>query len=286
MNSCPLCDGALHADFQVHGYSISVCAGCGHRTAIVAANRAEHVAATYGDDYFSGGAAGYEDYVGEGELLRQRGRAYGKLLKQHAQPGRMLDVGAAAGFILQGFHDEGWRGVGVEPNAKMAEFARTKNRVQVECGAFEDCRAPGPFDLVSIIQVMAHFVNPGAALRHTASLLGPGGLLLIETWDRQSVTARLFGKAWHEYSPPSVLQWFSKDGLREFASQQGFDLVASGRPYRSIQAGHAASLMKYKLNGSLAGKLAGPLLGLVPKGLTLPYPGDDLFWDLYRLRSR
>ena len=140
--------------------------------------------------------------------------------------------------------------------------------------------------MISIIQVIAHFMDPAAAMRHAATLLAPGGLLLVETWDRQSRTARLFGKSWHEYSPPSVLQWFSKSGLTALAGQQGFDLVAMGRPRRSIQVGHAASLLRYKLAGSTAGKLAAPLLGLVPKGLTVPYPGDDLFWSLFRLRSR
>ena len=286
MESCPLCSGALKLAFEVHGYPISACADCGHQTVIITASRGDHVAATYGDGYFTGGAAGYENYLGESELLRQRGRDYGKLVKQHAKAGYMLDVGAAAGFILKGFIDEGWQGVGVEPNAHMAEYARTTSKVQVECANFEDFHAARNFDMISIIQVIAHFMDPAAAMRHAATLLAPGGLLLVETWDRQSRTARLFGKSWHEYSPPSVLQWFSKSGLTALAGQQGFDLVAMGRPRRSIQVGHAASLLRYKLAGSTAGKLAAPLLGLVPKGLTVPYPGDDLFWSLFRLRSR
>ena len=286
MESCPLCSGALKLAFEVHGYPISACTDCGHQTATVAKDRADHVAATYGDDYFSGGAAGYEDYVGESGILRQRGRDYGKLVKQHAKPGFLLDVGAAAGFILKGFIDEGWQGVGVEPNARMADFARNSNKVQVECSSFEDFRGDRTFDLVSIIQVIAHFIDPAAAVQHAASLLAPGGLLLVETWDRQSLTARLFGNSWHEYSPPSVLQWFSKDGLKALTGKQGFDFVATGRPRRSIQARHAASLLRYKLGDSAIGKLGGPLLGLVPKGLTVPYPGDDLFWSLFRLRPR
>ena len=66
----------------------------------------------YRDDYFNGGGAGYSDYASEAEMLRGRGRDYGFKLARHARPGRMLDVGAAAGFILQGFVDQGWSGIG------------------------------------------------------------------------------------------------------------------------------------------------------------------------------
>jgi SAM-dependent methyltransferase len=282
MNPCPLCDGQLAPDFQVHGYTISKCASCGHRTTVIEAARSAHIAATYGDDYFSGGAAGYDDYLAEGHLLRERGRDYGRLVKRFAQPGRVLDVGAAAGFILKGFQDEGWKGLGVEPNSRMAEYARTSNGMHVECAGFEDFRVGQPFDVVSIIQVIAHFLNPSAAVAHAAGLLAPGGLLLVETWDRESRVARLFGKSWHEYSPPSVVQWFSQDGLSALCGRHGLNPVASGRPKRSIHAGHAASLIRYKMGESLIARVAGPVLGLIPKGLTVPYPGDDLFWAIFR----
>ena len=253
---------------------------------MIETNPSEHVSQTYGDRYFSGGGQGYSGYLDEGNLLRERGRAYARLVRPHAPcPGRMLDVGAAAGFILKGFQDEGWIGVGVEPNARMAAVARTATGVEVECASFEDYRAAPSFDLVSMIQVISHFVDPSAAVQRAASLLKPGGLLLVETWDRQSLTARLFGKFWHEYSPPSVLHWFSRDGLHAVAQKHGLKMVATGRPKRSIQAGHAASLLRYKLGDSAMGKLAGGVLGLIPTRLTLPYPGDDLFWALYQRGS-
>lgn len=283
MSRCPLCHERLEVSFKAHGYPICRCAACGHLTAAIEIDRAAHVESTYSDQYFSGGGAGYTDYLAEGELLRERGRGYAKLLQPHIpRPGWMLDVGAAAGFLLKGYQDEGWQGFGVEPNAQMAEVARSSNGVQVACSAFEDYQAPRSFDLVSMIQVIAHFLDPAAAMAQAASLLAPCGFVLIESWDRESYAAKLFGHNWHEYSPPSVVQWFSKDGLNSLAGEHGLKLVATGRPQRSIQAGHAASLLRYKLNGSLAGKVAGPLLGLVPQGLKLPYPGDDLFWALYR----
>jgi SAM-dependent methyltransferase len=283
MSLCPLCQGTIQPSFHIHGFAICTCVSCQHQTALIQANRSEHVRQVYGDRYFTGGEAGYANYLEEGKLLRERGRSYARIVGRYAaQPGWVLDVGAAAGFILKGFEDEGWHGEGVEPNARMADVARTSTRVHVECAAFEEYRSPRLFDLISMIQVISHFVDPAGAMERAISLLAPDGLLLVETWDRRSLAARAFGKSWHEYSPPSVLHWFSRDGLTRAAEKQGLKLVASGRPKRTIQAGHAASLMRYKLGNSLTGKVAGPLLGLIPAGLTLPYPGDDLFWALYR----
>ncbi len=286
MSTCPLCQATMSPSFRIHGYAICTCASCQHQTAPIQATRSEHVGQVYGDQYFAGGAAGYSDYLTEGRLIRDRGRAYAQIVRRHGvPPGWMLDVGSAAGFILKGFEDEGWQGVGIEPNARMAGVARASTGVRVECAMFEEYQAPRSFDLVSMIQVIAHFVEPAAAVQRAAALLVPGGHLLIETWDRRSLAARLFGKFWHEYSPPSVLHWFTKAGLTKLAERQGLQQVACGQPKRFIQAGHAAGLLRYKLGDSLTGKVAGSILELIPEGLTLPYPGDDLFWALYRRES-
>ena len=69
------------------------------------------------------------------------------------------------------------------------------------------------YDAVSMIQVLPHFIDPKRAMAVVTKVLKPGGLLLIETWNRDSWTARLFGKNWHEYSPPSVLHWFDPRGV-------------------------------------------------------------------------
>ena len=98
--SCVVCGGPGRGLFRAHGHEILGCEGCGHRFAAIAPSEG-HVARTYGDDYFSGGGAGYDDYPSEAERLRERGAAYVRLVRAHLSPGTVLDVGAAAGFLLE-----------------------------------------------------------------------------------------------------------------------------------------------------------------------------------------
>jgi len=199
----------------------------------------------------------------------------GKLVKVSAEKGEMLDVGAAAGFILQGFIDEGWKGIGLEPNAEIAKTGREKFALDIRQGSLESFKTDEKFDLISMIQVVAHFYAPAEAFQKAFELLGKNGLLLIETWNRESISARIFGKNWHEYSPPSVLQWFSEKGLTEFLRGIGFAKIAGGRPSKKISGAHAKSLLKYRLGDNF-------LLKLIPDKLQIPYPSEDLFWAIYR----
>ena len=100
--ACPLCGGSGSEQFKAHRIPILDCTGCGHRYAGVVPS-SDHVEYTYGDDYFFGGGAGYSDYTSEERLLRNAGKKYAKLLSRWQQSGNLLDVGSAAGFILQGF---------------------------------------------------------------------------------------------------------------------------------------------------------------------------------------
>ena len=123
--NCPLCDCESKFAFEARGCALRDCAKCSHRFAEITADET-HVARVYDDSYFSGdGGAGYANYLADGEMLKSHGRMYAKKLEKYTdEKGKLLDVGAAAGFVIQGFLDGGWRGVGLEPNAEMARFGR------------------------------------------------------------------------------------------------------------------------------------------------------------------
>ena len=164
----------------------------------------------------------------------------------------------------------------------MAEYARSRLGLHVEAGTIEQYETADRFDLVAMIQVVPHFRDPRSALESAAAWVRPGGHLLIESWDRGSWMARGMGRYWHEYSPPSVLHWFTREGLSRLAAEAGLREVARGRPRKRLSAGHAKSLLRYKYGETAAGRLLVGTLGVLPDGLTLPYPADDLFWMLLR----
>ncbi len=208
--------------------------------------------------------------------MQKRGRDYAKILAKHApNKGKILDVGAAAGFILRGLTDENWRGIGLEPNETVARFGREKLNLDIRRGSLETFETTEKFDLVSMIQVAAHFYEPRRAFEKAFDLLNENGFLLIETWNVDSISARVFGKNWHEYSPPSVLQFYSEKVLTAFLRSVGFEKIAGGRPSKKISGAHAKSLLKHKIGDNL-------LLKLIPDKINFPYPSEDLFWALYR----
>ena len=196
----------------------------------------------YDDEYFFGGGAGYADYLSESGLLIAHGERYARLLDRHNVPvGDMLDVGSAAGFVMRGFANRGWNPQGLEPNESMAGTATDAFGFPVRWGDLENFESATQFDLITMIQVVAHFHDVHAAMSAAARHTKNGGHWLIETWNHRSLTARLFGTQWHEYSPPSVLQWFSPASLTRLAAEYGMKVIALGRP-PEIHQGRARSI--------------------------------------------
>jgi SAM-dependent methyltransferase len=278
--TCPICEGRGQVAFAKHGIPIAECAACSHRFADQAGGP-EHIAAVYDDNYFEGEQGEYVAYEHEAQTLRERGLWYGRLLKRHLPQGRrILDVGAASGHILEGLQDAGWTGLGVEPNAMMAVRAQTRG-IDVRVGTIEDLELGEAVDAITMIQVLQHVFDLRAAVRRARELTAPGGVLLIEAWDRQSVVARVLGPRWHAYNPPSVLHWLSKASLRQLLSEYGFAFLAVGKPLKNISATHAKSVLTRDTQ-SLFGRAVSATAALVPDGISLPYPGDDVFWMAFR----
>src|SRR5438270_13049063 len=90
----------------------------------------------------------------------------------------VLDVGCGTGIAARQFQALGCRVLGVDPDARMADFARSRG-LDVEVAAFESWDAGGrTFDAVTAGQSW-HWVEPVAGVARAGQVLRPGGVLAI-----------------------------------------------------------------------------------------------------------
>lgn len=277
--NCPICGWSSQEAWRKNEFPLFQCDACSHLFCQIPSSE-NYVAENYSDDYFEDGEGGYSNYLENSKNLLSQGKSYGKILGRHATAGRVLDIGSAAGFILKGLVDAGWQGRGVEPNLRMAKHAATQLGLEVTNQSIEDFESSEAFDAVTLVQVISHLRDPCAILKKVNQLLRPDGLLLIETWNRKSLTARCFGRYWHQYNPPSVIHWFGNIELNQILAQNGFKVVGQGRPIKWVSAGNGVALAKHSARESKLASLALLPLGLIPSSLKFPYFLDDVFWVL------
>ena len=280
--NCTICNcNNTEVSFIKNGYSILHCNYCNHLYTGYVPSQKE-VKLIYSDDYFFNGGAGYNDYTMEREMLIKRGEYYADKMSKYVNPGKVLDIGSAAGFLLKGFENKNWKGTGIEPNHTMVKYGKQNLGLNLLNGTIETIDLKDKFDLIVLIQVAAHIYNLDISFNRINEYLNPGGHVLIETWDKDSLTAKIFGKYWHEYSPPSTLNYFSKKTLKLFMNQHEFSLIARGIPRKSILSKHAKSLISHTFSESKSLKWIAGITRLIPDNIIIPYPSEDLFWALYK----
>jgi SAM-dependent methyltransferase len=135
----------------------------------------------------------------------------------------VLDVGCGTGIAARQFQAAGCAVLGVEPDERMAAFARNRG-LQVEVATFEAWQPAGRmFDAVIAAQSW-HWVDPAAGAVKAARVLRPDGRLTI------------FG---HVYEPPAEVAEPFAAALRRVAPDSPFGRQPARRPTEMYQAGYA-----------------------------------------------
>ena len=120
-----------------------------------------------------------------------------------ASPGpEILDVGTGTGIAARQFQAAGARVLGVEPDARMADFAR-RTGVPTEVATFEDWDSAGRhFDAVIAGQAW-HWVDPVAGAAKAARVLRPGGRIALFWYVFQPAPelAQAFADVYHRAVP-------------------------------------------------------------------------------------
>jgi SAM-dependent methyltransferase len=139
--------------------------------------------------------------------------------------GRLLDVGTAAGAFLKAAQDDGWHAIGIELNAWLAEWGRSRYGVTIHVGSIDDVSLPaGGFEVVTLWDVIEHTPDPSHVLRRVHQLLAPGGLLVVNYPDIGSWIARAMGRRWPFLSSVH-LYYFTRRTMRQLLDRTGFETV-------------------------------------------------------------
>jgi SAM-dependent methyltransferase len=145
-----------------------------------------------------------------------------RIIAEKGSPCGVLDVGCGAGDFLLTLPSDLAR-YGVEPSVAASAIAR-KRGVSILAPTLDGLSPTASFDVITLIDVIEHVVEPGALLDAALSHLAPGGSLIIATGDPSNVPwSRVFrSRFWYSSFPehitfPSLKYfyiWHEGKGLR------------------------------------------------------------------------
>jgi SAM-dependent methyltransferase len=149
-------------------------------------------------------------------------------------PGRdVLDVGCGTGIAARQFQAAGCTVLGVEPDARMADFARSRG-LPVEVATFETWEPAGrTFDTVIAAQSW-HWVDPAAGAAKAARVLRPHGRLAV------------FG---HVFEPPAEVAEPFAAAYRRVVPDSPFGHQPARRPLAAYQAGYTRTADTLRATG-------------------------------------
>ncbi len=229
MPSCPVC-GASSPRLHVHvlGHNIVACGECEFQWVDPLPSAVE-LARLYDDPaYFRDVDRGYRDYLAAEPTHRRIAARRLRRIGRYQAPGRLLDVGCAAGFFLAESRRRGWELAGIEISAHMRSRAEDIAPGRVFTGWSDARHVLSRLDLVTMWEYIEHCPAPLDELREAAALLRPGGLLALSTPNTDHRLAQTPGQGWREYKPPEHVGFFGARSLAQALRATGFDVLEFG----------------------------------------------------------
>ena len=170
--------------------------------------------------------------------------ARAEMLRGAGVPRRWLDVGTSEGHFCLAARST-WpetRFDGLDMGATIEEAERRGWVDNGHRGVFHEMadELAGGYDVVSMFHYLEHTVDPGRDIDAAATVLAPGGHLLIEVPDPSSRMTRVLGPYWPLWGQPQHLHLFTPENLASVLESRGFSVVTTVRAPAHIPAADCA----------------------------------------------
>lgn len=165
-------------------------------------------------------------------------------IKRFKTNGRLLDVGAGSGILVEQALALGYDASGVEPSESLSESAQ-KLKLPVITGTLPLPTLQHPFDVVTLIDVIEHVDQPLAMLEEVSKCLRQDGICILVTPDVSSFAAHIMRGKWWHYRLAHI-GYFDRKTLQQLTASTGFEIIATYRPAWYFPANYLAErLLRY-----------------------------------------
>jgi SAM-dependent methyltransferase len=273
-NRCPACDGAQHRlAFHVQGFAIAKCERC-QSLFVRQPPDPRQIQSIYLDQAY------YRHEPASIERIQAENARRCRTLARIAAGRKLLDVGCAAGYLLDAAQAAGFESEGVDQTPHTVAEARAKGH-RVTLGTLDDVARQQPsstrqFDVVTALDVIEHVPEPQLFLQQLADFTRPGGVIVLSTPNYSGLVARWMGPRDPYMTPPEHLNFFTFHGLKELARRTRLEIERTetfGRltgPERQRIGGRFLPGFLRPLQGSL-----GAAIGLGIRSLNLVQAGIE-----------
>ena len=136
--------------------------------------------------------------------------------------GRLLDVGAGSGWLVEHLGALGWEAEGLDFDRLAVERGRARG-LRMHLGGLAEQKFPdASFDALTMSHSIEHVHDPVAWLGEVRRVLRPGGRLALATPNTRSLLHRKFGASWFPLDPPRHLCLFNRAALGLALGKAGF----------------------------------------------------------------
>ena len=139
--------------------------------------------------------------------------------------GKLLDIGSYRGVSLKVAHENGFETLGVEPSKWAARYSEEVIQERVFQGTLRDLPAEeGPFDVITMWDVMEHLPHPVEEMKRIHSRLKPGGVFVFSTLFIDNWYPKIMKERWPWYMDMHLF-YFTLDALSQLLTKAGLELV-------------------------------------------------------------
>lgn len=150
------------------------------------------------------------------------------LAGKYKNGGRLLDVGAGSGILVEQAKNFSFDPVGIEPSRSLSKTAQALD-LPVMTGVLPQASFANAFDVVTLIDVIEHVESPRTLLEEAGKCMAPSAICIIVTPDVGSLAARLMGYRWWHYRLAHI-GYFDRQSLGWLVHACGMKITETCRP--------------------------------------------------------